>query len=218
MIDKLEPYKFKLFLASTILIILTLPIPVDSIWNHIINSIVLSLNIFAGIILFDYSKRIFDRIILWIGYAIIPLQFFELFFPNLLLDSFLAILYIIFLTFVSLKLYKQIYMIKKVNEEMISAVFCGFILLGILSTFVFVILESLNPASFNGVSESLSLFDNYLYFSFITLLTIGYGDMVPITAQAKTVVIVLGLIGNFYTVMVMGVVIGKFLSQSEKNH
>jgi voltage-gated potassium channel len=217
-IDRLERNKFKLLLASCILVVLTLPVPVNSIWNNIINSIVLSINIIAGIIIISKSKTIFHRIIIWIGYSIIVLQFFELLFPNPLLNNLRAILYIIFFTMVSLKLYKEIYLIKEVNEEMLSAVGAGFFLLAILSAFVFMILESVTPVSFNGISESLSLFDNYLYFSLITLLTIGYGDMVPISAQAKSVVLVLSIIGHFYTVMVMGVVIGKFLYQREKNN
>ena len=87
--------------------------------------------------------------------------------------------------------------------------------MGLLSTFSFIIIDKVNPFAFAGVSEGLSLFDNYLYFSFITLLTIGYGDIVPLTTTAKTAVILLGIVGNFYTIIVMGIVIGKYLVQNK---
>ncbi len=54
--------------------------------------------------------------------------------------------------------------------------------------------------------------DNLNYFSFITLLTIGYGDITPVTLIAKRAVMMMGLVGHFYTVFVTSIIIGKYLS------
>ena len=111
----------------------------------------------------------------------------------------------------SIRVYKDIYKAKDIDREILAAVFCGFIYIGFLASFLFIAVEAMEPGSFSGMVDSIALFDNFIYFSFVTLLTIGYGDMVPLTPLTKTLVVILGLIGNFYTVMVTAIVIGKFL-------
>jgi hypothetical protein len=44
------------------------------------------------------------------------------------------------------------------------------------------------------------------------LLTIGYGDITPVSLIAKRVVMFMGLAGHFYTVFITSIIIGKYLS------
>lgn len=53
---------------------------------------------------------------------------------------------------------------------------------------------------------------NLNYFSFTTLLTIGYGDILPVSLVAKRAVMLVGLAGHFYTVFTTSIIIGKYLS------
>jgi len=55
------------------------------------------------------------------------------------------------------------------------------------------------------------------YFSFVTILSIGYGDILPLTLVAKRAVMLVGLISYFYTAFVSGIVIGKYINYSAKN-
>jgi len=64
-------------------------------------------------------------------------------------------------------------------------------------------------------SESYS--DGLMYFSFVTLLTIGYGDIIPITQIAQKATIFVGLIGQFYLVILTAITVGKYLNQERKN-
>jgi hypothetical protein len=59
--------------------------------------------------------------------------------------------------------------------------------------------------------------DNILYYSFITLLTIGYGEITPIIPIAQKAAILVGLMGQFYMVIITGVVIEKYIFKSRKN-
>jgi len=51
------------------------------------------------------------------------------------------------------------------------------------------------------------------YYSFITILTIGYGDITPATNIAQKMSMFFGLIGYFYGVVVIGIIMGKYLSK-----
>ena len=56
-----------------------------------------------------------------------------------------------------------------------------------------------------------------MYYSYITLMTIGYGDILPITPIAQKAAIFIGLIGQFYLVVLTAIVVGKYINQSSKN-
>ena len=49
------------------------------------------------------------------------------------------------------------------------------------------------------------------YFSFITLLTVGYGDIVPLSNVARKATMLLGLLGHFYDLFVVSVIVGKYM-------
>jgi len=58
--------------------------------------------------------------------------------------------------------------------------------------------------------------DDMLYFSFITLTTIGYGDFSPTSALGQKLAILEGLIGQFYIAIIMAILVGKFLTRDTK--
>ena len=60
--------------------------------------------------------------------------------------------------------------------------------------------------------------DNLLYYAYITLLTIGYGEIVPVTAIAQKAAILVGLIGQFYMVIITAVVIEKYIRHSSVDY
>ena len=85
-----------------------------------------------------------------------------------------------------------------------------------MASLFFLIIEIQSPESFSGIGTKEENYQNLTYFSFITTLTIGYGDIVPLTFQAKKAVMLIALLGNFYTVIVTGIIIGKYLNQKSK--
>jgi len=124
------------------------------------------------------------------------------------------IVYMIYFLLVSFRIYIDLMFQKELGIETISAAFSGFILLGTVFSIIFITMGS--NGAFKGPGGSISNSD-YLYFSFVTLLTIGYGDITPVNEISKKVIILLGLIGHFYTVFIVGIVIGKFINNQRIN-
>jgi voltage-gated potassium channel len=48
------------------------------------------------------------------------------------------------------------------------------------------------------------------YFSFVTLLTVGYGDIVPLSNVARNATV---LLGHFYDLFVASVIVGKYVGR-----
>ncbi len=129
-------------------------------------------------------------------------------------------LYFIFYIVITLEIIGQIWHAKTVNKNVIIGVISGYICLGMVGFFIFLAIEMANPGSYEGVlmmQKSIEQkIDSLLYYSFITLMTIGYGEIIPVTPIAQKSAILLGLLGQFYMVIITAVVVGKYIQQNAK--
>lgn len=103
---------------------------------------------------------------------------------------------------------------RKVDIDTVISAISGYILIGFTFGLVFYAVEVFDPGSFRGSG----VFDFYKarYLSFVTISTLGFGDFVPITEASKVAVIVATLTGQFYMVIIMGVIVGKFINSSNQ--
>jgi hypothetical protein len=125
-----------------------------------------------------------------------------------------------FYVIVTYEIIGQVWRAKEVNKNVILGLISGYISLGILGALLCVSIEVAYPGSFSGVvaePHGVSMTGNLLYYSYITLLTIGYGDILPLSMLAKKSAILIGLAGQFYLVIVTAVVIEKYIRQRNVN-
>lgn len=210
MISKLYKIRFSLFLFSFLLMLFG-DLFISSRWSPILQILLILQNMLISLLLFHKSGHIkkiavFILVILATGTRVYP-QFQ----PEISRYLFVVI-YLCYFSLVSYQLFWDLLFENELGIETLSAAFSGFILIGTVSTIIFVTMGS--SGAFKGPGGAIS-YSDYLYFSFVTLLTIGYGDIVPITDIAKKAIILMGLIGHFYTVFVVGIVIGKFLKTNK---
>ena len=105
---------------------------------------------------------------------------------------------------------------KEITINVIFGATVGYMLIGVLFGQIYGILESFMPGSFVNVNEHIELSEyGFTYFSFITLTTVGYGDVVPFTDPARSVTIIAALCGQMYMTVLIAILIGKFLSQGK---
>jgi hypothetical protein len=126
---------------------------------------------------------------------------------------FLTGFYIIFYTFIFWEVMRQITLTKEVQLNVVIGSFCGYLLLSMMVVFCFVLVEVVLPNSFHGLGNDLaSQYNQLVYFSFITLTSIGFGDIYPINDSSRLAVAFFGMLGQFYMVAVVGIIISKFTS------
>jgi hypothetical protein len=132
--------------------------------------------------------------------------------------SWQGIIYLVFFILVAVEVFKKVLYSKKVSRELLSAASCGFVLLCLIGTFLFYQIDVELPGSFSNTGKGKEILANLNYFSFSTLLTIGYGDITPLSLVAKRAVMLVGLAGHFYTVFITGIIIGKYISATKYKH
>jgi hypothetical protein len=128
----------------------------------------------------------------------------------------LNIIYVVFFSFIFSEVIKFLIKPGYINADIISASACGYFLLIEISVFLFQFLFYQNPDSFKGIStaNNSETFIDLVYFSSITLTSIGFGDITPNAHYTKLLTSLLGIAGQFYTVVLVGILLSKFVSQS----
>ena len=129
--------------------------------------------------------------------------------------QFLTLFFILYYCFIFVEVMYQITVTKEVRLNVIIGSFCGYMLLSMIALFTYLLIEYNFPNSFHGISTGTpSLIYNELsYFSFITLTSIGFGDIYPTTDMSRLVTAFFGMVGQFYMVAVVGIIISKFTTK-----
>ena len=122
---------------------------------------------------------------------------------------------IIFIACIIYAILNHILRQKQVSREVIYGAIVAYLLFGILCAVAYGFVDLLQPDSF-GFSHDLlqDSRERFFYFSFVTLTTLGYGDITPITAAARSLATLEAIIGQIYLVVLIAWLVGMHVSQS----
>ncbi len=120
-----------------------------------------------------------------------------------------------FFSFLAYRLFRKIAFNKTVNLDVIYASISGYLIIGILGGLLFQGLELAKPGSFKLLTDGNNLFDLH-YLSFVTLTTLGFGDVTPLSEAAKMLTILVSLAGQLYLTILIAILVGKYLSDPKK--
>ncbi len=122
---------------------------------------------------------------------------------------------------------------REVNGRVLMGAVAGYLLLGLTAGLLFTALETIQPGSFisqhdpDGLLNSSQAmgqaspqvwqldFARLNYFAFVSLSTVGFGDVLPMTPLSQMSTVVFSVIGPIYMAVVMGLLIGRFTFQQE---
>jgi len=96
----------------------------------------------------------------------------------------------------------------EVNAQSVTGAICIYLLLGLLFMFLYSAIALLGSGYFfhQGTDGTRSI---RLYFSYVTLVTLGYGDYTPAANLGRTLAIVEALIGQLYLVTVVALLVSR---------
>ena len=103
-----------------------------------------------------------------------------------------------------------------VTREVIYAAMVIYLLVAQLWALVYTFLDLINPTSFN-LPKGQSDFLLFEYYSFVTLTTLGYGDITPLTKVAKMFSVLEAVVGQLYLVVVVAWFVGMHVSRKSGN-
>jgi voltage-gated potassium channel len=113
---------------------------------------------------------------------------------------------------------RYVFRSKRVTVDSIFGAIAAYLLVAVVFAIVDMLLLHKNPASFRipdaDPTQPGVLRSDLLYFSVVTLVTLGYGDIVPVTPLARMVAAFEGVVGQFYVAAVVAMLVGRFIAQA----
>jgi len=208
------------FLGALVLMLFAAPFLDELEYGQAIDSLLITLVLILGVLAVGRSHRTLVMGAVLMMPAILT-RWIHHFQPDLVPVTIPSITALIFVGFVEFQLLHFIFRTPRVNSEVLCAGISGYLLLGILWTSAYMLVAGLNPDaahpafSFNisNVSaHSLTQFEAY-YFSFITLSTVGYGDITPLSNGARTLAMTEAMTGTLYMAVLISRLVALYSSQ-----
>jgi len=107
----------------------------------------------------------------------------------------------------------------RMDVNRMTGAICVYLLLGIalgvLNMFVYLLI----PGSFTGlpIGPDSEQGMNLIYYTFVTMTTLGYGDISPVSPLARALAYITAVAGQFYIAILVGMMVGLYLSQNQSS-
>lgn len=129
---------------------------------------------------------------------------------------------ILFFYIVIISLFREMAKSKVVTARVVLFSISGYILMGIIySVFIAAIIQH-DPSAYNIVhevkteSDATAYLSESMYFGFVTLASLGYGDILPLKPYTRSLATLIAISGQLYVATVIGMMIGKYVSGNDK--
>lgn len=104
---------------------------------------------------------------------------------------------------------------RKADGDALAGAVFGYFLLALLWALLYTTLQLHTPGAI-AIPEGSQLQTEMLYFSIVTLTTLGYGDILPTTALSKIMAGIEAAIGTLYLAILIGRIVGVFRPSSRE--
>ncbi|MBW1997400.1 MAG: two pore domain potassium channel family protein [Deltaproteobacteria bacterium] len=104
----------------------------------------------------------------------------------------------------------------RITLDMIVGAICVYFLMGLIWSLVFSTLEIFQPGSFQiprGSTDRTA----FTYYSYVTLTTLGYGDITPLSPPARSLALLEAIMGQLYLAVLIARMVGIHIAQSSRS-
>ncbi|MBE2204472.1 MAG: two pore domain potassium channel family protein [Chthoniobacterales bacterium] len=137
------------------------------------------------------------------------------------------IIQILFLSYVLGIVVRAVFQAKIITSDILCGAVSVYLLVGVLAGLGFVLIEYYVPGSFlinNMATDALAQRASFLedpgsllYFSFVTLTTVGYGDILPASAVARSAAILVAVLGQVLLMVQIARLVGMHVAQGSES-
>lgn len=218
-------WRFAIVLAASLLLAVAQPLTAQLVDAQGSFDAFFSLLIVA-VLLLVFEDRQYRRVAVSLGLAAIVAVWASNAMGGLTSRVLLVGAYLLAVCFFAFALYGILLaiVVKQASGDAIFGTVCGYLLLGIIWSLLYSAVEIAFPGSFEmparGVAEVATARPDHgvlTYYSFITLTTVGYGDVTPITTFARTLAWMEAITGQFYLAILVAGLVGFKVTQANKD-
>ncbi len=212
----LQQWKMRLLLAVLLLTIVTYPFLETSVTGYLLLALGFSAVLVVAVYAVSHNKQQLATGLL-IGIPAVIANWLRYVFPEpafILANHVLAVL---FYAFIVWSLLRNVLTTRKVTSDVLYGAVAVYFLIAIGWAWVFSLLEFLVPGSFMNVvglrADLPVVWSDLAYFSFTTFTSVGFGDVLPVTNQARSFAILEVICGVLYITVLIGRLVGLYRSE-----
>ena len=121
----------------------------------------------------------------------------------------------LFFIYVIVMLLKKVFASRVIDINIILGAVCVYFLIGVVWALLYGLVEAYVPGSYDVAGEQASSVDMnvFIYYSMVTLTTLGYGDITPLSASARSLAAMEALVGQIYLTVIIARLVGLHMQQ-----
>jgi hypothetical protein len=123
------------------------------------------------------------------------------------------ILTILFIGYTATVILSYLFTEDEITGDVIMGAICVYFLIGLAWAFIFFTLELFQPGSFQMPQGQGTDLSHFSYYSYVTLTTLGYGDITPISTQARSLALLEAIMGQLYIAILVAKLVGIHIAQ-----
>ncbi len=212
-----NPHKFFYLLIALLLVVLVFPVLEALGRAGFIFGIFYSGILLSAAIAVSESRRYFVLALLLVGPAFV-ISWAANVMGSSRLDFVADLFSVLFLVLVTVLILSDVLKSERVTSEKIFGALSVYLLLGIIWMILYSIADFVWPGSFQAGQDPILKGGRLIYFSFVTLTTLGYGDIVPMTPLARSLATVEALTGQLYLTVLVARLVGLHIAHSLASH
>lgn len=221
MFHSLWRYRYGFLFFSLLLVLLTGAFALNNSFEEEIFTSVVSLVLIASVNAL-YRKSLTSGIFLGLGLLGFVTNFIAYFTESMVLDIESLFITLLFLSCAIGAMCNHIFSGRRVDADMLLGAASLYLLIGISFSYAYTLADYYVPSSFRGALAGQAfgfhaLLAQFLYYSFSTLTTLGYGDIVPASQCARFLSVIEAVISQLYMAIMIARLVGLHLQTSHKS-
>ncbi len=147
----------------------------------------------------------------------IAVTLYDAFRPNLVTSVAGILIWLVFCGISATFILGRIARGRGVDANRLTGAVCVYLLLGVSIGLLNILVYKFAPDAFRGLSGDSTQWHglDLLYYSFVTMTTLGYGDITPVAPMAKALAYLAAVVGQLYVAILIGALVGLYLRRDE---
>ena len=179
-------------------------------WHHLLGNVFFSLIFFISIFALNTGRKT----MLTIAVIAFVTEWISEWIQMSLLNYISLLINILFFQIIVIKMIIQIAKNKKADARVIFESINGYLLIGLMFTTWVAVAMRYDSGAFSFPTDSPSLQD-YTYFTFVTMTTLGYGDITPQLPFARSMSMLISTTGQIYIAVIIAMLVGKYAASQK---
>ncbi len=211
--------RFRFLFAALMILVAVMPFLRPGAFGAGLLQVLFTLLLLSGLYAVGDGKRALVVAAVFAGPALV-LAWAGRFTANTALGGIGALLLAGFLVFTATQILKFIVRARRVTSELIFGAVSVYLMMGVVGALLFAVLDLWSPGSLRmpggagSAVDDATQFSAVAYYSFVTLTTLGYGDITPVSRMARSLSTMEAVTGQLYLAVLVARVVGLHIAHS----